>query len=256
MSLYAEEGGDGADLLVLLHGLGATGAVWTPFLQLVRTHWRGRWFAPDLPGHGRSSRAQHYSVEDGAAAIGDALEGRVDPEGQLLILGHSFGGGIGLACATGKFSAQPDIVFGVGIKLLWTEQDLIRMRTLAIQPAKIFEAEDDAWARYLKVSGLAGLTPVGSEVAARGIVQQDSGWRLAMDPAANDAGKPEFNELLAAAACPIHLARGGQDPLATLEQTRALDPTAMDLGTYGHNVMVEAPERLWEWLEAQRAPPR
>jgi hypothetical protein len=30
MNLYAEEGGTGADLLVLLHGLGATGAVWVP----------------------------------------------------------------------------------------------------------------------------------------------------------------------------------------------------------------------------------
>jgi pimeloyl-ACP methyl ester carboxylesterase len=256
MSVFAEEGGDGADLLVLLHGLGATGAAWTPFLQLISTHWRGRWFVPDLPGHGHSARAAHYSVEDGAAAICDGLQGRLHPGGRLVILGHSFGGGIGLVCASGRFGAQPDIVFGVGIKLLWTDQDISRMQTLAAQPAKIFATEDEAWARYLKVSGLAGLVSGGSKVAARGIVPNDSGWRLAMDPAANNAGKPEFNALASAARCPVHLARGGQDPLATLEQTRALDPTATDLGAYGHNVMVEAPELLWAWLEAHRAQPR
>ena len=54
VNLYAEEGGSGTDLLVLLHGLGATGAVWAPLLEIIGTRWRGRWFAPDLPGHGSS----------------------------------------------------------------------------------------------------------------------------------------------------------------------------------------------------------
>jgi hypothetical protein len=36
----------------------------------------------------------------------------------------------------------------------------------------------------------------------------------------------------------------------TLEDTRALDPGATDLGQYGHNVIVESPETLWTWVEA------
>jgi hypothetical protein len=70
-----------------------------------------------------------------------------------------------------------------------------------------------------------------------------------MNPAANDAGKPAFADLRAAARCPVHLARGGRDPLVTLEDTRALDPQATDLGAYGHNVLVESPETLWSWVE-------
>jgi pimeloyl-ACP methyl ester carboxylesterase len=253
MSLYSEEGGDGADLLVLLHGLGSTGAVWTPLREFIDARWRGRWWQPDLPGHGRSARASGYSVEESAHTLGLALGPRVRPAGRLVILGHSLGGAIGLALASGRFGVQPSVVFGVGIKLLWTDEDLQRMQTLAAQPAKQFAAEKDAWERYLKVSGLAELASTGSAVAARGIVEDGQRWRLAMDPVANGVGKPAFAALAAAARCPVHLARGGRDALVTLDQTRELDSNATDLGTSGHNVMVESPQALWAWLEANGA---
>jgi pimeloyl-ACP methyl ester carboxylesterase len=250
VNLYAEEGGQGADLLVLLHGLGATGAVWGPLLEITRSRWPGRWFAPDLPGHGSSPRASRYSVEDAARAVGHALASRAEqPGGRVVVLGHSFGGAIGLALASGRYGVQPKTVFGVGIKLVWRDEDLVRMRSLAAQPAKPFANENDAWERYLKVSGLHGLATAASPVTARGIVRDGDTWRLAMDPAANDAGKPLFGPLMADARCPVHLARGGRDPLVTLEDLRALDPAAKDLGTHGHNVQVEAAETLWNWVE-------
>jgi pimeloyl-ACP methyl ester carboxylesterase len=250
MSLYAEEGGSGADLLVLLHGLGATGAVWTPLLENIGARWQGRWYAPDSPGHGRSDRALRYSIEDAALAVGDELAGRVQPGGRLVVLGHSFGGAIGLALASGRFGVQPVVAFGVGIKLTWRDEDIARMRTLAAQPAKRFPGEADAWERYLKVSGLFGLTPAGSTVVARGIARDGDAWRLSMDPAANDnGGRPAFIALAAAARCPVHLARGGTDTLVTLDETRALDPGAEDLGSYGHNVIVESPAAVWAWVK-------
>jgi pimeloyl-ACP methyl ester carboxylesterase len=254
VNLYAEEGGQGADLLVLLHGLGATGAVWAPLLEHIGPRWPGRWFAPDLPGHGRSPRASRYSVEDAARAVGDALAGRAEngaggSGGRRVILGHSFGGAIGLALASGRYGIQPEVVFGVGIKLVWRDEDLARMRTLAAQPAKPFANEADAWERYLKVSGLLGLATPASPAAARGIARDGDTWRLAMDPAANDAGKPMFAALMSDARCPVHLARGGRDPLVTLEDLRALDPAAKDLGAHGHNVQVESAETLWSWVE-------
>jgi pimeloyl-ACP methyl ester carboxylesterase len=249
VNLYAEEGGSGADLLVLLHGLGATGAVWGPLLEVIGPRWSGRWFAPDLPGHGCSPRALRYSVEDAALAVGDALTGRASVGGRIAILGHSFGGAIGLALASGRFGIQPSVVFGVGIKLTWRDEELVRMRALAAQPAKRFANEADAWDRYLKVSGLQGLAAPASPVAARGIVREGDAWQLAMDPAANDAGKPLFGALMADARCPVHLARGGRDPLVTLEDTRAFDPAAKDLGLHGHNVLVESADTLWSWVE-------
>jgi pimeloyl-ACP methyl ester carboxylesterase len=251
-SSYAEEGGSGADLLVLLHGLGATGAVWAALLEHIDTRWRGRWFAPDLPGHGRSARASRHFAEDAADIIGGMLKSRARADGRLVILGHSFGGVVALALASGRYGVQPDVVFGVGIKLSWRDEEIARMRAFAAQPAKRFANEADARERYLKVSGLFGLAAPDSPVAARGISRGDDGsWRLAMIPEANDAGRPAFAELRAAARCPLHLARGGRDQLVTLEETRALDPGATDLGQFGHNVQVESPETLWAWIEAR-----
>lgn len=249
--LYAEEGGSGADLLVLLHGLGATGAVWAPLLQVIGQRWRGRWFAPDLPGHGSSSRASRYSVEDVAAAVGEALTERVEQGTRLVVLGHSFGGAIALALASGRDGVRPSAVFGVGIKLTWRDEELDRMRALVAQPAKLFSQEADAWERYLKVSGLHGITAPASPAAARGIVKDGESWRLAMDPAANGTGKPDFDALMAGARCPVHLARGGLDRLVTLEEKRALDPEAIDLGAHGHNVQVESAEAVWSWVESK-----
>jgi pimeloyl-ACP methyl ester carboxylesterase len=249
MTLYAEEGGSGADLLVLLHGLGATGAVWVPLVEILGSRWRGRWFAPDLPGHGGSPRASRYSVEDAALALGRALAGRTHAEGRVVVLGHSFGGAIGLALASGRYGLQPSVVFGVGIKLTWRDEELARMSALAAQPAKRFANEADAWERYLKVSGLHGLAAPASTVAARGIVRDGDAWQLAMDPAANGTGKPMFERLMADARCPVHLARGGRDPLVTLEEMRVFDPGAEDLGVHGHNVQVESADALWNWVE-------
>src|SRR6266545_2132682 len=56
--------GDGP-LLVLLHGLGATGQVWDG----VAARWPGGWVIPDLPGHGRSDRLPRYSFGSMAAEL-------------------------------------------------------------------------------------------------------------------------------------------------------------------------------------------
>jgi len=61
-------------------------------------------------------------------------------------------------------------------------------------------------------------------------------------------GKPPLSELAALARCPVHLARGRHDALVTMEQTRGIDPDARELGPHGHNVMVEAPAQVWDWV--------
>jgi pimeloyl-ACP methyl ester carboxylesterase len=248
--MYMEEGGDGPDLLVLLHGLGATGAVWGPLCAGARERWRGRWLVVDLPGHGGSEPLPSYAVGQQAATVGRSVLPRVDRAGQLVVVGHSLGGVIGLALATGWFGMTPNRVFGVGIKIAWSDDELRRLATLATQPAKTFSTEDEAWDRYLKVSGLAAIAGTASPILARGVAREGAGWRLAMDPAANGVGKPPLPDLLRLARCPVHLGRGQHDALVTLEQTRSLDPAAEDLGPHGHNVMVEAPDRVWDWVAA------
>lgn len=256
MTLFSQNGGRGPELLVLLHGLGATGAVWQPFLASVERRWAGRWLTLDLPGHGASASQASYDINAIAASIARAIAPHAQSGHRLVVLGHSLGGGIGLALASGESGVQPSLVLGVGIKVVWSEEDLQRLSAIAAQPRRRFPTQAEACERYLKVSGLAGLIDASSPVLARGVMQDRStagaaeGWCLAMDPGANAVGRPPFAQLVAAARCPVHLARGDEDPLVTLDQLRSLDPTAVDLPAKGHNVMVQAPDVLWEWLAA------
>lgn len=248
--MHIEQGGEGPDLLLMLHGLGATAAVWSPMCAQAGERWRGRWLAMDLPGHGGSRHQSSYAIGQYAAAVARAVLPHVDPAGRVVVLGHSLGGVIALALATGWFGVAPHRVFGAGIKVAWTDDELSRMQTLAAQPVKSLATQAEAAQRYLKVSGLAGIVPADSPVALRGIAQDEAGWRLAMDPRAFGVGKPPTAELMRLARCPAHLGRASGDALVTMEQLRAIDPQAQDLGPHGHNVMVEAPAQLWDWIEA------
>uniref|UniRef100_C5D0W2 AB hydrolase-1 domain-containing protein n=1 Tax=Variovorax paradoxus (strain S110) TaxID=543728 RepID=C5D0W2_VARPS len=246
--MYIEQGGEGPDLLLMLHGMGATGAVWSPMCAEAGARWSGRWLAPDLPGHGRSARQDSYAIGQCAASVARAALPHIRPEGRLVVLGHSLGGVIALALATGWFGVMPHRVFAAGIKLAWSDDELRRMEALALQPTKKFSTEEEAWDRYLKVCGLAGIADAAAAVAARGIARDNDGWRLAMDPRAHAVGKPPVPELAALARCPVHLARGQHDALVTTAQTREIDPDARELGPHGHNVMVEAPAQVWDWV--------
>ena len=246
--MYTEQGGEGPDLLLMLHGMGSTGAVWSPMCASAGARWKGRWLVPDLPGHGQSERQDSYALGHYAASVADAALPHIHPEGRLVVVGHSLGGVIGLALASGWFGIAPHQVFAAGIKIEWSDEELRRMAALASQPAKKFSTPEEAQDRYLKVSGLAGIADAGSAAAERGIAPDADGWRLAMDPRAHGVGKPPVAELLSVARCPVHLGRGGHDAMVTLAQTRGLDPEARDLGPHGHNVMVEAPGQVWDWL--------
>lgn len=248
--MHIEQGGEGPDLLVLLHGMGATGAVWSPMCADAGKRWRGRWLAMDLPGHGRSDTQDSYAIGQYAATVARTILPHVDKAGRVVVLGHSLGGVIGLALATGWFGVAPHRVFGVGIKVAWNDDELRRMETLAAQPVKYFAARAEASDRYLKVSGLSGIASDESPVAMGGVAQEAAGWRLAMDPRAFGVGKPPIEELMKLARCPIHLGRGANDVLVTMEQLRAIAPRADDLGPYSHNVMVEVPVQVWDWMDA------
>lgn len=246
--MHIEQGGEGPDLLLMLHGMGATGAVWSPLCAEAGARWKGRWLVLDLPGHGGSARQSSYAIGQYAASVARAVLPHIDPAGRLVVLGHSLGGVIGLALANGWFGVTPHRVLAAGIKVAWSDDELRRMEALASQPAKRFATEEEAWDRYLKVSGLAAVADAAAPVVKRGVAHDADGWRLAMDPRANAVGKPPLAELVSLARCPIHLGCGGNDAMVTLAQTRSLDPEARELGPHGHNVMVEAPGVMWDWM--------
>jgi pimeloyl-ACP methyl ester carboxylesterase len=250
VKLAFDRGGEGERLLVLLHGLGATRHVWLPMLQSAPQHWNGSWIAPDLRGHGESPHARNYSLGCHASDVAE-LMGEQGPWRDIVILGHSMGGAVAFALASGWFGVAPAQVFGLGIKVAWTDEDLAGMRKLAATPVRVFETDVEAIARYLKVSGLSGLSAQDSAEAKAGVMQYDRGWRLACDSATANIGPPPMHALIAAADCPIHLARGETDGLVTLDQLREYDKTADSIAGAGHNTMVEKPQAVWAWLSSK-----
>ncbi len=244
--LRVHEGGSGEPLLVLLHGLGATGDVWGGWWPLLAQRWPGRWLAPDLPGHGGSPPLAGYSFDSLAAGVA----GIVQPGARAVVLGHSLGGVVGLALASGRFPVAVQAVIGLGIKVVWTEEDLDRAQAVAHRPPAWYASRDEAAARYLRVSGLAGLLPADHPAVDAGLREQDGRWRLAMDPGAFAVGAPDMAHLLARSQAPVTLARGEHDPMNTDGQLARLGAPTVTLPGLGHNAHVESPERSITLLAA------
>jgi pimeloyl-ACP methyl ester carboxylesterase len=228
-------GGVGDPVLLLLHGLGATGDVWAPWQPMLADRWPGRWLAPDLPGHGGSAPLPEYTFDALAAAIRPLVEPGT------VVLGHSLGGVVGLALAAA--GAPVAAVAGLGIKVAWTDEELGKAQALARRPGTWFDSRDEAAARHLRVSGLAGLLGAEDPAVTAGLVQQDGRWRLALDPRAFGVGAPDIAGLLARCPAAATLARGELDPMNTDEQLRQFGVPVVTLPGLGHNAHVENPER-------------
>jgi len=246
--LRVQEGGSGEPVLVLLHGLGATGDVWRRWWPLLAQRWPGRWVAPDLPGHGGSPPLAAYTFDGFAGAVA----GIVQPGARVVVLGHSLGGVVGLALAGGGFPVPVQAVIGLGIKVVWTDEDLQRARAVAQRPVAWFASRDEAAARYLRVSGLGGLLPADAPAVDAGLREQAERWRLAMDPGAFAVGAPDMAQLLAQSQAPVTLARGERDPMNTDEQLARLGAATVTLPGLGHNAHVESPELAIALLDAYR----
>jgi len=242
------EGGSGEPILVLLHGLGATGDVWAEWAPLLARQWPGRWLAPDLPGHGGSPALAAYTFENLAAAVA----GIIPASSCIFVLGHSLGGVVGLEMASGKHPLDVQAVIGLGIKVAWSAEDLDRAEKLASRPPAWFASRDEAAARYLRVSGLAGLVSADDATVDAGLREQDGRWQLAMDARAFAVGAPDMASLLARPKASVTLARGEHDPMNTDEQLARLGAATVTLPGLGHNAHVENPEISISLLDAHR----
>ncbi|MFC4016532.1 alpha/beta fold hydrolase [Micromonospora sp. GCM10011542] len=238
----------GEPVLLLLHGMGATGDVWSPWAPLLEERWSGRWLAPDLAGHGRSPSLPEYSF----AGIADRVAHGLAVADRVVVLGHSLGGVVGLALAARHAGVAVDAVVGLGIKAVWTPAELARAGELAARPVSWFASRDEAARRYLRVSGLEGLFPPDHPAVDAGLRQVDGRWRLAMDPAAFAVGAPDLAALLAATDAPVLLARGEHDPMVTDAQLRAFGVPVVTLPGLGHNAHLQDPAAVLALLETYR----
>jgi pimeloyl-ACP methyl ester carboxylesterase len=243
--IWFTQGGDGDPLLVLLHGLGANSSVWERMLASVDRHWRGRWIAPDLRGHGRSIQCPPYGCAMHAADIADIIV-KAAPS-TIMLCGHSFGGVVAALVATGWFGFKVHDVAGIGVKIAWTADEIDKAHALAQRPARAFANREAAATAYLKFSGLYGLVDPSSEAALAGVTGGDGDYRAALDMCAFGT-VPPVERVLRLADPPVRLAAGDRDPMVTLEHMRRVDSAAMVFPGVGHNAHWEAPEKVWAFL--------
>jgi pimeloyl-ACP methyl ester carboxylesterase len=243
--LWVEAGGSGAPVLLLLHGLGGNAAVWEKLRPIIEARWPGRWLAPDLPGHGRSPHTPPYSLGRHAAAVA----GLFDPGEKIIVLGHSMGGAVAMALASGWFGVEVAHVIAFGVKLVWSEEEIAKGRAAAQTPARRFATRAEAVERYLRVAGLAGLIEPQSSAAQSGVVAEGNEFRLAADSRISDVVGAPIDRIVAAMRTPLRLAAGVRDPMVTLDHMRRFDPAGVLIDEAGHNPHVEAPERLWRVVE-------
>ncbi|TGN65689.1 alpha/beta fold hydrolase [Nocardioides eburneiflavus] len=224
--------------MLLIHGLGATGAVW----RGTAAAYGGPALAPDLPGHGTAGWATTYSFAAHAEALLQLLE-RFDAP--VPVLGHSMGGVVALELAR-LAPARVERVVALGVKVSWPPEDAARALTMADRPVATYDTRAEAVDRFLRVSGLAGLVGVDDAlvddaVVDRAAVGEGSGWRLAQDPRTFGVGVPDMAGLLAGVSCPVVLARGEHDPMVSRADLAELTPHPVTLPGLGHNAHVEDP---------------
>ncbi len=236
MALKVMAGGSGADVLLLLHGLGGTAEVW----QDVDAHWDGRWMAPDLPGHGESDPLEIYTFDSMARELSDLIR----PGDRVWVLGHSLGGVLGLLL--GCWHEQVQHVVGLGIKVVWSPDELAKAASMAEKSPAWFDTQDDAVAWHRRISGIADL--VDDRVARSGVVDDHGRWRLRLDCKAFGVGAPDMREILAACQAPVTLARGEHDHMVTDEQLTDLVPDPVTLPGLGHNAHLEDPAAVYALL--------
>ena len=165
---YVDEGpGDGrGEVLLLLHGMAGSSQTWQSVIRPLSRHYRV--VAPDLPGHGQSTKPRSdYSLGAFAALLRDLL----DELGvtRATIVGHSLGGGIAMQFVyqhpdyaqrlilIGSGGLGPDV--GLTLRLLSAPGAEFVMPIIA--PQKVLAAGERVWS-WLHNVGIE--SPRGEEI--------------------------------------------------------------------------------------------
>lgn len=177
--LQGVESGSGEPTLVLLHGYAATGFTWRHWVpELERSH---RVLNLDLKGFGRSGSMGEggFSPEDHAAAVLHTLDAL--GVGDLVLVGHSLGGGIALLTA---------------LSLLEGER-AARLRGLILVSAAAYVDRIPPFVRIARAGALGRIffRLVPKELLVRTVLRQVQSPR-----------HPPENEAVAGYAQPFHLA--------------------------------------------------
>ena len=162
--------------------------------------------ALDLPGFGASPPpAEAWGAADYARAVGEVLG---DMEGPIVLLGHSFGGRVGLHLATQRPASVGALILTGVPHLVASEGQRVRISPAykAIRSLhRMRIVSDDAMERARQRYGSADYK------AAQGIMRQVLGRAVS----------ETYEEQLDAVQCPVHMIWGADDTAAPLPMADA-----------------------------------
>lgn len=239
--------------LLLLHGLGGNAGVWAGTADLLgggELTGPG-WLALDLPGHGNAAPLPAYTYPACAQEVAAALPA----DTEIDVLGHSFGGVVGLALAALRPVRS---VVTLGMRVVWPAEFVAALAGLAAKPPRAFAKRAEAAAFLLRINGLGDLLAEDSEFVRRGLREDADGrWWLQNDPRVLGVGEPPFDELLVAATTAgttVTLAHGTGDSMVAVGDYDGLaarhGASTLVLPGLGHNAHVEDPRAVLDVLGA------
>jgi pimeloyl-ACP methyl ester carboxylesterase len=225
----------GRPKLLAIHGLGATSGVWAGLREEMGDAWDV--VAPDLPGHGGAPWSGDYTV----GALAAAVSGACSNGEPVVAVGHSLGGAVALALASGFFRPVVSAVVAVGVKVVWTDEDVAGMAKVAGRGVRWYESREEAVGRAIRLGGLDGLVGPDHPAAVTAVAQEGGRWRVAQDPATFAQRPLAMADLMAAARCPVVLAAGAGDAMVTEADLAVHTDRPRIAAGRGHNVHVEDP---------------
>lgn len=232
----------GRPRLLAIHGLGATSGVWAGLREELGATWDI--VTPDLPGHGAAPWSGDYTLGALAAAVSGACANG-EP---VVAVGHSLGGAVALALASGFFRPVVSAVVAIGVKVVWTDDDVVGMARVAGRGVRWFDSREDAIERAIRLGGLDGLVGPDHPAAVTAIAEEDGRWRVAQDPATFAQRPLAMADLMAAARCPVILAAGAGDAMATEADLAVHIERPRIAAGRGHNAHVEDPAWVAELI--------
>ncbi|MEM7095836.1 MAG: alpha/beta hydrolase [Actinomycetota bacterium] len=221
--------------LLLIHGLGATSGVWADVVASV--DWPGKVVSPDLPGHGAGEWTGDYTV----GALSAGIAAHCENGEEVVVVGHSLGGGVGVCLASNVFRPVVQGVVALGVKVSWSDADVEGMAGVAAKGVRWCETRDEAVQRFLRNSGLAGIVDPDHPAVEDAVAEGEGGWRVAQDPMTFAQRKLDMAGLLSAAKCPVILGAGEHDAMCPESDLAVFTDDARIAPNAGHNVMVEDP---------------
>lgn len=249
-AIHSVQKGTGPDTVVLIHGFGASHAVWDVIMSSLAK--RARTLAYDLPGHGLSLQAPGAGSAKFAARgiLADLSQQGIE---NAHVVGHSMGGAVATLMALTEPQRIASLTLlapgGYGPEIngpllrRYAEADeKEEIRTcLAAMSGEGAVVPDDTLRPYLATRGMSGQREKLIEIAAT-ITQGD---RQGVIP----------RELLETLSLPVTILWGTGDPVLPFTQTGNL-PThfALDAVTgAGHMLVGEARDRVYEAIYANLA---